>query len=647
MQSLPHWLPTKPTPLQLLDIAYIVVILPIFLILKTPMLFFVAIALFLIIKGDIPSTKRVLMLMLLGGVAVFLSLYGSFSFSGLSRLRLFVELLIYLLLIAVALQRLTRTINFYLKLSPALLMALSLFFFHSIGMLIYVILEVYLLLLVLMWAIMRTEIRAVLRVATLFYLISLPMMVLFFIFFPRISFEHATYGFKGEIVKHSGHDGVMHIDNEGLLVPSNRIVMEVGFEGAIPPMHQLYFRGSVLYIQKENTWIPLQIKPKSSVPQKYYADHTLTHYKVTLYPTNKKWLYLLDIPYETTTKAKTDYDLEFKVDKNIDEPILYKATSHTGESIETSLSTYLLHIALAFDPMRNPKSIVAIRKINASTDIPKERLVAISNLFRSQYLTYTLKPDAFDLKNATDSFLFDTKKGYCTHFASAFATLCRMAGIPSRIVTGYRPNGGDSIQNYLIVRQKDAHAWVEVYIDSAWQRVETTSLASVIQDGIETTNQTEQNAENQQNEWDKLSLYLHYIKYQVDTWILEYSVLSQKKLYSYFKSDTFFVLKFIGFFLLFVVLLFVAWWIFRRMQCRPKELCVLSPLFDLLAKKGYPKDPSESLNHYFERLCHEHQLPLETINLLYHQIRYQKIAQPNTLLQLKAEIKKATQHLLS
>ena len=94
---------------------------------------------------------------------------------------------------------------------------------------------------------MQSDFRRVFRVASLLFLSALPWVILLFIFFPRISFEHATYGFKGESIKRMGHDGTMHLDNTALLVPSERIVMEVGFNGDIPSSDTLYFRGSVLF----------------------------------------------------------------------------------------------------------------------------------------------------------------------------------------------------------------------------------------------------------------------------------------------------------------------------------------------------------------------------------------------------------------
>ena len=133
--------------LTLLDMSYIVVLLPIMLMLKIPMLIFVFIAIGVVLIKKTPANNLLVSsIFLLGVLALFLSLYGVFSFKGLSRLKLFLELLTYILIIVVSMQRLTRIVNFYLLISPMLLLALSLFFYHGSVMLIYVIFEIFFLL---------------------------------------------------------------------------------------------------------------------------------------------------------------------------------------------------------------------------------------------------------------------------------------------------------------------------------------------------------------------------------------------------------------------------------------------------------------------------------------------------------------------
>ncbi len=99
-------------------------------------------------------------------------------------------------------------------------------------------------------------------------------------------------------------------------------------------------------------------------------------------------------------------------------------------------------------------------------------------MFRDEDFTYTLAPGVVHPRDPVDGFLFDSRRGFCEHYASAFAVLLRGAGIPARIVTGYQGGEFNPRGNYLIVRQSDAHAWTEALIDGAWERFDPTGAVS-------------------------------------------------------------------------------------------------------------------------------------------------------------------------
>jgi len=80
---------------------------------------------------------------------------------------------------------------------------------------------------------------------------------------------------------------------------------------------------------------------------------------------------------------------------------------------------------------------------------------------------------------AVDEFLFETRTGFCEHYASSFAVMMRMAGIPTRIVTGYLGGWHNTTGDYVLVRQSDAHAWTEVWLAGrGWTRVDPTAAVS-------------------------------------------------------------------------------------------------------------------------------------------------------------------------
>lgn len=625
----------KPSALGLLDMVYIVVLLPLLLMLKVPMLLFVFVVLVLLVfKKEPAKPLQLFFVFFLGILAIYLSLYGAFSFRGLSRLKLFIELLVYVLLVVVALQRLTQKVNFYLLLSPFLLLALSLFFYHGMAMLVYLIVEIFILLWLILAHRMEGDLVESFRSGMVMFMYSLPWVVVLFIFFPRISFEHATYGFKGEIEKRMGHDGVMYLDGNAQLVPSDRIVMEVGFDTQIPPTNALYFRGSMLYLDKKDHWEPLPeyIQRKNARPDT--TQETALSYKVTLYPTQKRWLYMLDMPAEPIENATLDTDLISTVKKEIKEPMHYAARSHIRSTYTEVLDEPTLQASSLFDKDHNPKSYRVAQDIKQNVETPDKRLPAILRFFNDQKLTYTLKPDALDTNHSTDSFLFDKKRGYCVHFASSFVTLARMAGIPARVVTGYKADLSNSLNLYLSVKERDAHAWAEVYLDKHWVRVETTATAI----GMDAQTQTALAKQNKNELLDTLNLYLLYAKYQVETWILHYSNLRQLQLLDYAKSHPKFIFVFLASLLTLILLTFMIILYFRRPLYRSQHLAALQPLLKLLQHKGHLRQNKETLHQYFLRYSeayphlHQHITLLKQIDALYEQMTY---AEQNDALELK------------
>ncbi len=144
---------------------------------------------------------------------------------------------------------------------------------------------------------------------------------------------------------------------------------------------------------------------------------------------------------------------------------------------------------LASERQLPPDGMPRLRRLGKSfrswpTD--RERLAAVEQWFRSQPFRYSLQPGS---TQDLDDFLFDRQVGFCGHYASALAALLRSADVPARVVSGYRggqlvtPLGGPE---YLELRQSDAHAWVDVWLQgSGWQRVDPTLwIASTAQNSL-------------------------------------------------------------------------------------------------------------------------------------------------------------------
>lgn len=547
---------------------------------------------------------------LFGLFMIILSLFGELNLAGLSRLKIFVEAILYLLILAVTLQRLTKNINFYQIISPILILAISLFFFDSIAMLLYVVFEIFILLWLILAFTMGAGFKESLNMAIRMYLLSLPWVIVLFIFFPRISFEHASYGFRGDGIFRAGHDGTMFTDDRAMRVLSKRVVMEVSFKDKqIPPSNRLYFRGSVLYQKRGNRWLPLpvylkrafspsQIAPKDSYD---YAKDKI-EYNVVLYPTYKRWIYMLDLPIKAPIGGYIDADFSVTYKGGVRDKLSYNATSALNYRYGKVIRRVILGEALKANKNLAPKTYQKAKEIKKKFKNPKDRLKAIIEFFKSQKLVYSTSPKGLDKKRVTDSFLFKSKQGYCVHFADAFTLMSRFVGIPARIVTGYRGFSQNSIKNYLLIREMDAHAWVEVYIDKSWLRIDPSLLASSsIQDSsVQIVNNKKEPLIQTQNT-NRATLYYLYIKYTIESWILNYSHYRQMTLLNRFKSDTKFALIFVLSLIGIVVLIILLYIYFTKTPCKDIGVCEISPLLKKLAKRGFVKGEQESISALLKR----------------------------------------------
>jgi hypothetical protein len=132
----------------------------------------------------------------------------------------------------------------------------------------------------------------------------------------------------------------------------------------------------------------------------------------------------------------------------------------------------------ALPGVANPRTRAFAAELRARVATDAEYIQAILAKFRNEEYYYTLTPPLLG-EHASDDFLFDTRQGFCEHFASAFATLTRAANIPTRIVTGYQGGEYNTMGDYLLVRQSDAHAWTEVWLDNrGWVRVDPTAAVA-------------------------------------------------------------------------------------------------------------------------------------------------------------------------
>ena len=303
---------------------------------------------------------------------------------------------------------------------------------------------------------------------------AIPMMLVLFFLFPRLS--GSLWSMPQDERSQTGLTDSMAPGDISRLSVSEAVAFRVEFDGPVPQTEDLYWRGPVLSEQDGRAWriYPEAIRTKIE----YLPQGPPIHYTVTLQPHNKPWLFALDLPAAAPDdNAFFLGDFQMRARAPVVNLKAYEVTSHLRYSVGTGLTTKQLQPYLNFDSRLNPRAIAygkALREANPDPKVLVESLLARYN----KEFEYTLEPPRLGA-NPVDEFFFDTKKGYCEHYAGSFVLILRAAGIPARVVTGYQGGEVNPITRQLVVRQAEAHAWSEVWFaDLGWVRVDPTFAVS-------------------------------------------------------------------------------------------------------------------------------------------------------------------------
>jgi len=327
------------------------------------------------------------------------------------------------------------------------------------------------------------------RTAARMVLLGTPVMAALFLLFPRFT---PLWSLPADALSgRSGLASTMEVGNVAQLALDESIAMRVRFEDPPPPRGSLYFRGPVLADFDGRSWRPLYPSvgalPPAAVAARRAPLELLgepIRYTVTLEPNNRPWLLTLDVtgsaPEVPGAAPVPTPEMQWMLATPVTDLLRYSAQSHLEwrQGPVTSGRTIPLEYR-ELPPGLNPRTLeLATELMRASPARPEDKLplvrAALERLRTGGYY-YTLEPGVYGTHTA-DEFWFDRKEGFCEHIASAFAVLMRGMDIPARIVTGYQGGERNNIDGFWIVRNSDAHAWVEVWIqDLGWIRVDPTS----------------------------------------------------------------------------------------------------------------------------------------------------------------------------
>ena len=317
--------------------------------------------------------------------------------------------------------------------------------------------------------------RACAGLAARMVLESVPVMVLCFMLFPRLSGPlwgmpgHDDHGITGL----SDHMEIGHIAHLGT---SDEVAFRVAFDGARPRARDLYWRGPVLWHTDGRRWEASGVaRARGGVP--VVARGPVYRYEVLLEPHGERWLLGLDAVTATHDAGRISRALELTAAGPVKSRLRYTLESTTLYSL-LEISDAERAAALELPPAAHPRTRQLAARWRADGLDDAGVIDAALKRFAAAPFTYTLTPTTIP-GDSIDGFLFGTRQGFCEHYAASFVVLMRAAGIPARVVTGYQGGEYNVVSDYLIVRQSDAHAWSEVWLpQKGWLRVDPTAAVA-------------------------------------------------------------------------------------------------------------------------------------------------------------------------
>ena len=312
---------------------------------------------------------------------------------------------------------------------------------------------------------------AQLRLAVLMLAQALPFMLVLFLLFPRV--QGPLWGMP--VDAYSGMTGLSDSMSPGdisRLIQSGEIAFRVRFEGQIPPQPSLYWRGPVLGNFDGRSWRASLAREKVGLPDT--ATSQPVGYEITLEPHNKTWLFALEMPASLPAGASLSREYLIQARAPVRSRMRYAMQSSPGAGHDPGESAVSLRRYLSL-PSNNPRTQALAQQWRREAADPEAVIRRMLEHFRQESFFYTLTPPLLG-ENSIDEFLFGTRRGFCEHYASAFTFAMRAAGIPARVVTGYQGGQRNPVDGYLIVRQSDAHAWAEAWLEGrGWVRVDPTA----------------------------------------------------------------------------------------------------------------------------------------------------------------------------
>ncbi len=307
--------------------------------------------------------------------------------------------------------------------------------------------------------------------------LAIPVGLAFFLFFPR--WATPLWGIpETTLDSKTGLSGSMSPGSIQSLFMDDSPAFRVEFESAIPQPPELYWRGPVFWNFDGKTWSGSFFGKNIAAKSRPDDQGAPWRYTVQLEPNERNWLFALDYPATTPMDTRVSMDFQIFRREAVTQLLQYSMVSNPDFADTPQMAETLKTSALDLPNGFNPRTRELVQGWRESGLTGRALVQHALDFFNQEAFYYSLDAPLLG-KHSVDEFLFDSRTGYCEHYASTFTVMMRMAGIPARIVTGYQGGWYNTMGEYLLVRQSDAHAWSEVWFPGdGWTRVDPTAAVS-------------------------------------------------------------------------------------------------------------------------------------------------------------------------
>ena len=504
--------------------------------------------------------------------------------------------------------------------------------------------------------------RKAIKLAGIYALQAAPLMVIMFLLFPRLP------GPLWSLPK-DARAGISRLSDSmspgriSQLSLSNAVAFRAKFTAGVPAPADRYWRGPVLWRTNGLTWTGLDTGETTGTPFVFSGEPI--DYVVTIEPHFEHWLFALDMPAKVPARAILTRDYQLQAESPLQSLRRYTMRSYPRYTTQLR-DPRELETALQLPAGFHPRARALARQWRADIErrlgegasqsqIGDAMVKRALNHFRTEPFHYTLRPPVLE-QDPVDEFMFLTRRGFCEFYAAAFTVMMRAGGVPTRVVTGYQGGEFNNVGDYLIIRQRDAHAWAEVWLEPrGWVRVDPTAavaperiergIDSALPDalgpaafGLSGEGAAARAFRRMRYAWDAMNNTWNQ-------WVVDYSDVRQRRLLAKLGVDIEDWRSLLTATLLIAAVLFIvsAWWVSRSPRISDPAQRYYLAFCAKLGRRGLSRADHEPADRYAARVIASRpdlRLAVRTITDAYVRLRYAPIGDVGDLETLKVAVER-------